>query len=58
MLDDTYYDDFHNVLYERMLRNKIKKDMYDNIIYDIWVNPQYFREKSIPKVQKMEEQCK
>lgn len=45
MLDDTYYDDFHNVLYERMLRNKIKKDIYNNIIYDIWVNPQYFREK-------------
>lgn len=45
MLDDTYYDDFHNVLYERMLRNKIKKDIYDYIIYDIWVNPQYFREK-------------
>lgn len=31
MLDDTYYDDFHNVLYERMLRNKIKKREFEII---------------------------
>lgn len=43
MLDDTYYDDFLDVSFERIFRNKLTKEEYKAIIDKIGANPYYFK---------------
>lgn len=43
MLDDTYYDDFLDVSFERIFRNKLTKEEYKAIIDKIGANTYYFK---------------
>lgn len=44
MLDDTYYDDFLDVSFERIFRYKLTKDIYEGIIEKIGAKPNYFND--------------
>lgn len=45
MLDDTYYDDFKKVSYERMFKTKISYDDYNSMIDVLRTEPNFFKEK-------------
>ncbi len=43
MLDDTYYDDFLDVSFERIFRNKLTPKEYKDMIDNIGTKPYYFK---------------
>ena len=45
MLDETYYDDFFDVSFERIFRYKLTKELYEGIIEKIEAEPDYFNMK-------------
>ena len=45
MLDETYYDDFFDVSFERIFRYKLTKEVYEGIIELIGTEPDYFNMK-------------
>lgn len=45
MLDETYYDDFFNVSFERIFKYKLTKEVYEGIIEQIGTEPDYFNMK-------------
>ena len=44
MLDDTYYDDFFNVLHDRMFKNKLSMIDYKDIINRLSKGELYFND--------------
>lgn len=44
MLDDTYYDDFFNVLHDRMFKNKLSPKDYKEIIESIDNKEEFFND--------------
>jgi len=44
MLDDTYYDDFFNVLHDRMFKNKLSMIEYEDIINNLGKEKNYFND--------------
>lgn len=44
MLDDTYYDDFFNVLHDRMFKNKLSMIEYEEIMNNLGKEKNYFND--------------
>lgn len=44
MLDDTYYDDFFNVLHNRIFKNKLSMIDYEEIINNLGKEKNYFND--------------